>query len=463
MSYLPIGKVYVNRTLNLKKINYIGFDMDHTLIRYNSRAFEDLTHQIILEKMISEKGYPEIIRDLKFDFNRAIRGLVIDIHRGNILKLSRHSAIRVSYHGLNQITYDQQKRTYKSIYIDLSDPGFDIVNTTFSIAFCGLFSQLVDLKDRSEVHEFPDYYTIATDLNSCLDRAHRDGSLKGTVAKNLDKYILKDEQVIRGLECYKSHGKKIFIVTNSDFHYTKLLLDYSINPFLKGKTWEDFFEIVITSADKPRFFYDNLKFLKINPVDGTMTNVEGKVEPGIYQGGCASTLTTDLNLSADEILYIGDHIYGDVVRLKKDCAWRTALVVEELDDEMEKLSKTTPLVKKINGLMAQKIPLEVEIDRLISEKIENGRSNQEAKVNSLLTTISDLDRQIAPLIKSQQEVFNAFWGDVMRVGIEESFFAYQMERYACIYMAKIKDLLEMSPRTYFRSSKRLMPHEIRCY
>ena len=29
--------VYVNRTLNLRKIKYIGFDMDHTLVRYNTR------------------------------------------------------------------------------------------------------------------------------------------------------------------------------------------------------------------------------------------------------------------------------------------------------------------------------------------------------------------------------------------------------------------------------------------
>jgi hypothetical protein len=37
-------KVYVNRTLNLKKIRYIGLDMDHTLVRYNSENFEKLSH-----------------------------------------------------------------------------------------------------------------------------------------------------------------------------------------------------------------------------------------------------------------------------------------------------------------------------------------------------------------------------------------------------------------------------------
>ena len=56
----------------------------------------------------------------------------------------------------------------------------------------------------------------------------------------------------------------------------------------------------------------------VNPIDGTMTNVEEKIsQGGIYQGGCASILTADLNMEPDEILYIGDHIYGDIVRLKK--------------------------------------------------------------------------------------------------------------------------------------------------
>jgi HAD superfamily 5'-nucleotidase-like hydrolase len=453
------SQVYVNRTLNLKRINWIGFDMDHTLVRYDSRNFEALAHQVMIKKLIEDRGYPKSVGQLDFEFDRAIRGLVMDIDKGNILKLSRHSAIRVSYHGLNQINYSQQKKIYKSTYIDLGDPAFDIVNTTFSIAICVLFAQLIDLKDTSETKTLPDYKTIAADLVFVLDKAHRDGSLKGEVANNLDDYILKDEKVVEGLLRYRKHGKKLFIVTNSEFHYTKLLLDYAINPFLKGETWQDLFEIVITAAEKPRFFFDKLKFLKIDPETGSMMNLDGKFGPGVYQGGCASIFTTDLNLSADEILYIGDHIYGDVVRLKKDCAWRTALVVEELDDEITKLNKAQPFVEKINDLMAQKIPLEIEIDNYISERIESGSTDKEDKINQLMSQVSDIDKKIAPLIKSQQEIYNPWWGDVMRVGIEESFFAYQMERYACIYMAKIQDLLNMCPRTYFRSQKRLMPHE----
>jgi hypothetical protein len=48
----------------------------------------------------------------------------------------------------------------------------------------------------------------------------------------------------------------------------------------------------------------------------------------------------------------------------------------------------------------------------------------------------------------------------MRAGNEESYFAYQLDRYACVYMTKISDLLELSPRTYFRAPRRPLSHEM---
>ena len=182
--------------------------------------------------------------------------------------------------------------------------------------------------------------------------------------------------------------------------------------------------------------------------------------PGIYQHGCANTFTTDLALDADQILYIGDHIYGDIVRLKKDCAWRTALVVEELEDEVKKIQKAKPVQKKINALMAKKLPLETKIDELISTRIEEDQAGIDKRVEKLIEKSKLIDKQLSPLIRQRQRLFNKHWGEVMRVGIEESYFAHQVERFACIYMAKLSDFLKISPRTYFRSPYRALPHEM---
>ena len=225
--------VYINRTLNMKKISHIGLDMDHTLVRYNSANFELLAYKTMLQKLVSEKKYPEKILNFNFNYEDAIRGLVIDKNNGNLLKLSRFGAIRQSRHGTRKIDYNQQKSIYKSTYIDLGDPEYISIDTSFSISYATLYAQLVDFKDLDElgVH-LPDYHIIADDLNAVLDTSHRDGSIKSVVAENLGDYIVKDPETVTGIQRYLKHGKKFFIVTNSDYDYTKLLLDYAITPFL---------------------------------------------------------------------------------------------------------------------------------------------------------------------------------------------------------------------------------------
>lgn len=455
-----LSNVFVNRTLNLKRIKYIGLDMDHTLIRYQTEAFEQLSHSIMKEKLV-RKGYPEHIKTLPFIYDQAIRGLVIDKKRGNILKLNRHSAIRASYHGLKPLDFKVQQKTYKSTYIDLSDPDYLAVDTAFSLSLAILFTQLVELKSKDETHKYPDFSVIADDVLNALDEGHRDGSIKKTVASHLDRYIIKEPAVVAGLEKFRLHGKKIFIVTNSDFYYTKMLLDYAITPFLKGyKHWSELFEIIVVSAQKPRFFYDNLSFLKVNLADGNMQNLNDPLGPGIYQGGSANAFTRDFNLQGDEILYIGDHIYGDILRLKKDCGWRTAMVIDELAYELEANNVTEPLNDEIEKLMTKKEPLEDEVTNLMTLRIENKGSVDEKRLEKLQEEIAGIDAEISGLIKQQQAKYNHAWGPLMRSGNEESYFAHQVDRFACVYMPKLGDLLALSPRTYFRAPRRPLAHEV---
>lgn len=452
--------VFTNRTLNMRKIKYVGFDMDHTLIRYNSKAFEGLAHQHLLKRLVNERGYPEKILKLPFDFNSVIRGLVIDSGKGNLLKVSRHGAIRVSHHGTKRIDYRQQQKDYHGTYVDLSDKNFVAVDTAFSLSVAILYGQLVDVKDATPEHKMPDYPQLLTDVIDVMDLSHRDDSLKSIVRKNLSQYIIADKELVAGLERYKKHGKKLFIVTNSDYHYSKALLDFAITPFLKEhKSWTELFEFVITSARKPRFFYDNQNFLKVNPADGSLTNYDAKLVPGIYQGGCAPLFEQSIEVNGEDILYVGDHIYGDVVRLKKDSKWRTALVVDELSDEIENLRKANPCQQQIQDLMLKKSPLEREAVRLASEEIESG-VNHSAAIKKLQDDTTRIDQQIGKLIEEIQAIFNPFWGQTMRAGNEESYFAYQVDRFADIYMPTLTDLLTMSPRTYYRAIRRPLAHEL---
>ncbi|WP_133128404.1 HAD-IG family 5'-nucleotidase [Legionella nagasakiensis] len=453
-------KVFVNRILNMKKIKFIGLDMDHTLIRYKTKNFETLVYKLVINHLIKHKNYPEAIRKFKFNFHDAIRGLVIDSKNGNILKLSRYGAIRQSYHGTQPIKFNEQKQFYRSIYVDLNDPNYMAIDTSFSIAFCVLYSQLIDFKDEHP-HDLPSYNVIALDVLSSVNDVHAEGSLKQRICNEPDNFIFRDCRVVEGLKRYAQHGKKIFILTNSEYYYANLLLEYAITPYMdKGKTWRDLFEYVITLANKPRFFYDEYRFLLVNPENGSMTNVTGKIAPGIYQAGYATKFTEDLQLKGDEILYIGDHIYGDILRLKKDCNWRTALVVEELGQEVAAQKKARPIETNIVFAMNIKRKLEKKYIELHTKSIEEDTTCYDKKLQDLQTKIITVDKEITELLNEQQAFYNPKWERVFRAGAEESYFAYQVDRYACIYMEKLSDLLEHSPLTYFRANRRLLAHDM---
>lgn len=452
--------IYVNRVLNMKQIKVIGFDMDHTLVRYHSDRFEELTFHTSIDKLISDKDYPQEIKNFKFDFQKAIRGLILDKTNGNLLKVSLYNKIKNTYHGTKELSYKQQVQIYKGSAVDISDPQYMSIDTAFSIAHTILFAQLVDLKDAKPELNLPEYANIADDVTYAVDLAHRDGSLKDQVAKNLSHYIIKDEETVKVLERFRVYGKKLWIITNSDYNYTKLLLDYSINPFLKQhKSWEELFEITITLASKPRFFTDKMPLLKVDTQTALLENYDKKMEPGVYQGGHALKLQEDLEVEDNEILYLGDHIYGDIVKLKKACGWRTALVIEELNQEVLAYKSTKDISVEIDQLMDEKIALEKVIDDLYAKEHEFGENVEKEEVFKHFDEIEKIDKKIGSLIKTYESNFNTYWGEVMRAGVEPSFYASQIERYACIYMTKISDFSNDSPRSYYRPKKRKIAHE----
>ena len=60
----------------------------------------------------------------------------------------------------------------------------------------------------------------------------------------------------------------------------------------------------------------------------------------VYQGGTYLDLHRMLGVqSGTEVLYVGDHIYGDILKSKKTLGWRTMLVVPELEPELHILSR----------------------------------------------------------------------------------------------------------------------------
>jgi 5'-nucleotidase len=78
--------------------------------------------------------------------------------------------------------------------------------------------------------------------------------------------------------------------------------------------------------------------------DGSLINVELGTADGpakalaagkVFQGGNWNHLHRMLRLpTGSQLLYVGDHMYSDILRSKRTLGWRTLLIVPELLDEV---------------------------------------------------------------------------------------------------------------------------------
>jgi regulator of replication initiation timing len=148
------------------------------------------------------------------------------------------------------------------------------------------------------------------------------------------------------------------------------------------------------------------------------------------------------------------------VALKKACNWRTALVVEELNHEVQAQKDTQEITNQINQLMDEKVVLERDLDDLYTREFEQGDKVPKETLKEKFDQIEKIDKELGTLIKQYEQKFNVHWGEVMRAGAEPSRFAGQIEKYACIYMSKISDFVDFGPRTYFRPKRKVLAHEM---
>lgn len=454
------NKIFVNRTLNMNSIKLIGFDMDYTLVTYNVPAFEAKAYEILKEKLISEYKYPEEIRSFEFNKDFIIRGLVIDTESGDFLKVNRYGFVRVASHGSRFYSFDEQKEKFGPNSIDLLDSRYYIVHTLFSQAEGWMYAQLVDYYDSGN-HKV-NYRKLFTEVRKCLNDAHQEEELKGDVVSNPSRYLIQDQRIVDSLLKFKRFGKKLALITNSDYEYSRRVMDYCFGPYLKTP-WQQLFDLVIVSSNKPDFFTARNRYLKVDTETGMLSNFYGPIEwHGVYQGGNATILEKNLNLKPSEILYLGDHILGDVVTLKETIGWRTGLVVQELAEEVPILEETRHIHQQIAEKMTEKEELE-DIAIEFREKMflkEHDRSEaSRKKYEQVKDRLMHLDEEIRDLIFSSQKGFNQYWGEVMRAGNEISRFATLVERYACIYMSGIANLYYYSPFKYYRSQRRYLAHD----
>ncbi|CAM9002239.1 unnamed protein product [Rhodiola kirilowii] len=490
---IELGKqIFCNRSLNMRSIGAVGFDMDYTLAQYKSETFESMAYEGTVRKLVYDLGYsPELLK-WSFDWTYMVRGLVLDKKRGNILKMDRHKYVKVAYHGFKEMSKEDKVATYGNTLVrdSFDEPEYALIDTLFSLAEAYLFAQLVEFKDNcpGRVPKDVDYASMYKDVRSAVDLCHRDGTLKKMVAKDPKRYINDDSSIVPMLKMLRESGRTTFLLTNSLWDYTDIVMKFLCEPQPQSSTsdnfdWLRYFDVVITGSMKPSFFHDenraNLFIVQpesgmlINTDNGTPLATVGDIAPKlqlngpenkVFQGGNVGHLHKLLSIeSSSQVLYVGDHIYGDILRSKKALGWRTMLVVPELEREVELLWEHRDFRKTLQSLNSQRDLIEDKIHHLKwSLKIEGENAENQTRFSEL----EDLERQREQICldhqQAQQEChqkFHKIWGQLMKAGYQNSRFAHQVERFACLYTSQVSNLGLYSPDKYYRPSEDFMPHE----
>jgi len=485
-------RVFVNRNLRLGHIDWVGFDMDYTLAIYNQAEMDCLSIQGTISKLAA-RGYPEeMLRQITYPVHFPMRGLLIDKRHGNVLKMDRFKVVQKGYHGLRELSKDEVRALYQQRKIRPNTARYHWIDTLYALSEATLYAGIVDVLERRGVEV--DYARLFTDIRECIDEAHRDGTIIDVVMNDLPRFVERDPNLAPTLHKLRSAGKKLFLLTNSRWPFTEKMMTYLLGDAMpEYPSFRHYFDVIVVAAQKPAFFQER-RPLMIRDGDELRPAAPPLERGAIYEGGNLQDFERFLNISGDRVLYVGDHIYGDILRSKKESAWRTAMIIQEMEAEVAAHEACRDQYTQCSVLESRREELEdqlrfyqqryKDLTRRIEEdqlkpngagrpdgggapRMDFAASFQEAErarakraVERIRGQLRAVDADIARIERDIDRHFHPYWGSLLKEANETSSFGDQVEEYACIYTSRVSNLLAYSPLQTFRSPRDLMPHEL---
>jgi len=344
----------------LHDVHCIGFDMDHTIVRYNLPNLYSMVYDCLVKYLVENENFDKALLEVPIRPEYTAKGLIIDRKLGNIIKVDENKCVVKATHGLITLTNEEVKKHYPQPIAEYNGhhtQRYVSAVSYFEVPLCPLFLQIVAMEDSKNANA--NYSAIIDALVKALNANFgfwNEGRFFQEVIDNTHKYIYKaTPQVIEWLKSLKSRGVMLFLITNSFAEYTHLLMTYCY-----GEDFHELFDAVVVQATKPAFFTHKEPFLEsatyFPVVPSSMApstalksvvSIElGQTPMPIYVKGNVLSLIEAVDKARQAIngnlegktvekktrfCYVGDNMIGDVMAPKAELKWITVAIVEELD------------------------------------------------------------------------------------------------------------------------------------
>ncbi|XP_011684430.1 PREDICTED: 5'-nucleotidase domain-containing protein 1-like [Wasmannia auropunctata] len=349
----------------------VGFDLDNTLLRFNVTNLVCMEYEMLAEFLVDKRGYSgALLRPLSDDdLDFMQKGLLLDLERGNVLRVSPDGVIRRACHGTRLLNVDQIRQAYPGQRWDVTDTFCrDLISTWngplslkvrslldyFDIMTSVAFARAVDALDEERGSPL-DRYNIWPDLLAGLmhmfSREHfqSDRGIFGHVKRNPDKYLRKCcSTTISWLKEVKKRSAT-FLLTGSNADFASFTASYAL-----GEDWRSLFDVVVCYAKKPGFFIFNRPFFDVVNNNETDIVTQGLRRGEMYSQGNWNDLSEFLaritGKTNQRCLYIGDNLIQDIYVPNALARFDTLAVVEEqMSEGMLHHALTHPDEKVLNS------------------------------------------------------------------------------------------------------------------
>jgi len=345
---------------NVDNCDAVGFDMDHTLCRYNVPALGKLMSEQMVEILVDKYKYPsQSFRDLigTYDGIVCAGGLICDVTTGSFLKVDEDGSIEKMFQNKRFLSRDEIEFHFKgSVWPHhekfkrgaMKENGvYWFVEDNFTAGIMSTLAAILSYEADKHTENTgkipgPDVYLkaflIFNDLVGLLWDPQRFGD--GTspffehMKRNIGEVMHKVGQPVKDwLKEMRKNGKFVFLMTSSQCDYTDLVMSSCFDP-----EWRKSFDLSISLARKPKFYTEMAQFTPVDtsrsPVAAGTASTNEIERYGWYTEGNGEILNEFIRgitgKSSPVVAYFGDSLKSDIFFPKLMYRWETVYIMDSL-------------------------------------------------------------------------------------------------------------------------------------